>query len=158
MEVGYVSRAGGPGIPAIAPLGKGDGALALLRFSVPLPVEATVLEAYVLLERVSDVDCDPSPIALHVARVSGRWDERSLSWARQPHVEEIGSPVTRVLPASGSVVRLDVRDLVARWRRQSRDDLGLAIVADGGSPTGIAFALAPSPSRRRGPRLELYVK
>jgi hypothetical protein len=158
VEVGYVSRTGGPGAPTIAPLGKGDGALALLRFSVPLPVEATVLEAYVVLERVSYVDRDPLPIALHVARVTAPWDERSLSWASQPRVEEIGSPVTRVLPAAGPTVRLDVRDLIARWRRRSRDELGVAIVAEGLSPTGMAFALAPSPRGDAGPRLELYVR
>jgi hypothetical protein len=158
VAVGYVSRSGGAGAPAVAPLGKGDGALALLRFSVPLPAEASVLEAYVLLERARDVDSDPAPIALHAARVVASWDERSLSWAAQPRIEEIGSPVTRVFPAAGPWVRLDVRDLVARWRRRSRDDLGVAIVSDGRSPTGIAFALAPSTLYDTGPRLELYVR
>ncbi len=158
VEVGYVSPRGESGTPAIVPLGKGDGALAVLRFSVSLPAEATVLEAYLLLERVSGVDCDPSLITLHVARVTAPWEDRSLSWASQPRIEEVGSPVTRVLPAAGRAVRLDVRDLVARWRRRSRDELGLAIVADGHSPTGMAFALAPSAREAAGPRLELYVK
>src|SRR5580704_13522076 len=117
VDVGYVSRGASAGAPAIATLGRGDGAFVLLRFSVPLPVEADVLEAYVLIERVSDVDSDPEPIALHAARVTGAWDDRSLSWAQQPRVEEAGAPVTRVLPAAGRRVRLDVRDIVARWRR-----------------------------------------
>jgi hypothetical protein len=158
VEVGYVSRTRGAGTPPIAPLGKGDGAYALLRFSVPLAPEAVVLEAYVLLERASDVDCDPSPIDLHAARVTVPWDERSLSWATQPRLEEIGSPVTRVLPAAGSRVRLDVRDLVLRWRRRARDELGLAVVAEGHTPRGMAFALEPSGHDAAGPRLELYVK
>ncbi len=158
VEVGYVSRAGAAGTSTIATLGRGDGALALVRFSVPLPPEVTVLEAYVLLERVDDVDSDPVPIALHAARVIAPWDEALLSWANQPRFEEIGSPVTSVLPAAGRQVRLDVRDVVARWRRRSRDELGLAIVADGRSPTGMAFALTPSAGSGAGPRLELYVK
>jgi hypothetical protein len=158
VDVGYVSRGASAGAPAIATLGRGDGALVLLRFSVPLPVEADVLEAYVLIERVSDVDSDPEPIALHAARVTGAWDDRSLSWAQQPRVEEAGAPVTRVLPAAGRRVRLDVRDIVARWRRRSRDDLGLAIVAEGKNPTGIAFALSPGQDDAAGPELELYLK
>jgi hypothetical protein len=158
VEVGYVGRTGGAGTPPIAPFGKGDGAYALLRFSVPLSAEAVVLEAYVLLERASEVDCDPAPIDLHAAPVTAAWDERSLSWATRPRLEEIGSPVTRVVPAAGPWVRLDVRDLVQRWRRRARDDLGLAIVTEGRSPTGVAFALEPSGREAAGPRLELYLK
>jgi len=111
-----------------------------------------------------------------VVRVIEPWDERSLSWSVQPRVEEVGSPVTRVLPASGALVRLDVRALVERWRRRTGADFGLAIVSDasGGAsrsrPRGMAFALAPSGDSAdarssgagsegaRGPRLELYLR
>jgi hypothetical protein len=157
VEVGYVSRSVAAGASSIATLGRGDGAIVLLRFSVPMPAEADVLEAYVLLERAPDIDGDPVPVALHAARIATAWDDRSLSWARQPRVEDVGAPVTRVLPAAGGRVRLDVRDLVARWRRRSRDDFGLAIVAEGNSPTGMAFVLSPQDAAA-GPELELYLK
>ncbi len=64
VAVGYVSRAGAKGTSAIATLGRGDGALALMRFSISLPPEASVLEAYVLLERAAGVDSDPVPITV----------------------------------------------------------------------------------------------
>jgi hypothetical protein len=174
VEIGYVRRERQPELPSIAALGRSDGAIAFLRFSIALPPEAGVVEAYLLLDRVTDVDSDPEPIALHLAGVIDAWDARSLSWAVQPRVEEIGSPVTRVHPASGALVRLDARALVERWRRRRSTDFGLAVVSDApgasgtGSPTGMAFALAPippgagdAPAREaapRGPRLELYIR
>jgi hypothetical protein len=174
VEIGYVRRERQPELPAIAALGRSDSAIAFLRFSIALPPEAGVVEAYLLLDRVTDVDSDPEPIALHVAGVIDAWDARSLSWAVQPRVEEIGSPVTRVHPASGALVRLDARALVERWRRRRSTDFGLAVVSDApgpsgtDSPTGMAFALAPippgagdAPAREaapRGPRLELYIR
>lgn len=159
VEIGYVRRGGPPELPAIASLGRSDGALAFLRFSVPLPPDAGVVEAYLLLDRVTE-DSDPEPIELHVARVVDPWDGRSLSWAVQPRVEEVGSPVTRVLPASGPLVRIDVRSIVERWRRRRRSDFGLAIVSDapsGEGPVassrrlGVAFALAPRGTLESGP-------
>ena len=117
------------------------------------------------------VDVDPAPIALHAARITTPWDGASVSWAMQPAVEEVGLPVTRVQPGSGGLVRLDVRDLVQRWRRRSRDELGIAIVTDVASGEGMPFALTPADAVRdradpilgtarqaAGPRLEVYVK
>jgi hypothetical protein len=170
-DVGFVSRRG-DGVSPVATLGRAeDASVAFLRFSVPLPPEASVLEAYLLLEQVPGVDADAPGIALHVARVTSAWDGASLSWARQPSIEEIGAPVTRVRSDRGPLVRLDVRDLVERWRRRSRDDLGIAIETDATSATGVAFALAPAdvardrddpvvmaPRHLGGPRLEVYVK
>jgi hypothetical protein len=172
VDVAYVARGDSARGGAIATLGRAsDPAITFLRFSVPLPPEVSVLEAYVVLERVSSIDVDAAPIALHAARVTSAWDGASLSWATQPRIEEIGSPVTRVSPGAGTLVRVDVRELVQRWRRRSRDELGVAIVSDFESPTGIAFALAPSDvardrddpilgARRQlgGPKLEVYVK
>jgi hypothetical protein len=159
--------------PAVVTLGGGarGGARAFLRFSVPLAPEATVVEAYVLIDRVGSLDADPAPTALHLVEVVDRWDPASLSWAVQPRVEELGSPVTRVLPSAGAVVRIDARLLVEKWRRRRpSDELGVAIVgttegveggaANGSSrpPAGMAFALAPRASLESAPRLELYVR
>jgi hypothetical protein len=145
VDVGYVEPDGAPRDTGLATLGRAHRpAMTFLRFSVPLPADAEVLEAYVLLQRATGVDADATPIALHAARVVTRWDTRSLSWATQPHVEEVGAPVTRVSSAAGPLVRVDVRDIVQRWRKRVRDELGVAIVAEGESVTGVAFALSPS--------------
>jgi hypothetical protein len=143
VDVGYVQQGDGTCDATLATLGRsGEPSMVFLRFSVPLAPEASVLEAYVLLERATSVDSDAVPIVLHAARVTTAWDGRTLSWATQPHVEELGSPVTRVLPGAGPLVRLDVRDLVQRWRKRGRDELGLAVVTEGESVTGVAFALS----------------
>jgi len=145
LDAGWVQRGDAGAAPAVATLGRaGQPGIAFLRFGLPLAPETKVVEAYVLLERASDVDADPAPIALHAARVVSPWDSRSLSWARQPRVEEVGAPVTLVVPAGGPLVRIDVRDIVLRWRVRARDELGLALVAEGESVTGVAFALAPT--------------
>jgi len=144
VDIGYVQSDAQDGRATVATFGRaGRHSMAYLRFAVPLPPEASVLEAYVLLERDTSLDADAVPIALHAARVVTAWDGRSLSWATQPRIEEFGAPVTRVSPVAGPLVRLDVRDLVQRWRKRGRDDLGLAIVTEGESTTGLAFALAP---------------
>jgi hypothetical protein len=134
-----------------AVLGAPDGdAVLFLRFSASIPPEGNLLEAYLVLDRATEVDADPLPIALHAARVVDHWDSRSISWARQPRIEEVGAPVTRVFAAAGPLVRLDVRALVARWRRRARADFGIAVLADSGSPTGMAFALAPEAAEHQG--------
>ncbi|HEY3817743.1 MAG TPA: DNRLRE domain-containing protein [Polyangiaceae bacterium] len=144
VDVGYVRRGDGARDASLATLGRaGEPSIVFLRFSVPLAPEAGVLEAYVLLQRATSVDADPVPIALHAARVVTAWDGRTLSWATQPQVEEVGSPVTRISPGGGPLVRIDVRDLVQRWRKRGRDELGLALVTEGESVTGVAFALLP---------------
>ncbi|HTB76309.1 MAG TPA: DNRLRE domain-containing protein [Polyangiaceae bacterium] len=163
VAVGYVRRGGEASLPAMVALGRGDGAIAFLRFSVSLPPEAGVVEAYLLLDRVAAVDPDPQPIALHAARIVEPWDPQSLSWAVQPRVEEVGAPVTRVLPASGAIVRLDVRELVERWRRRRGTDFGLAVVSEAlgrartaeGADASAASAAAPdarpdAPQERQG--------
>lgn len=178
IDVGWAHRGGGyspEGPPAVATLGRADGALLFLRFAVPLPRETTVLEAYLLLDRIPDPATDPAPIALHTARVVGAWDSRSLTWGTQPPIEEVGAPVTRIPGGASATVRLEVRELLQRWRKRERDDFGIAVVADGQSAMGVTFALAPYdvPADRRdpvlaaaagprpqleGPRLEAYVR
>jgi hypothetical protein len=116
----------------------------LLRFSARLPPEVHVLEAYVLLERANELFVSPAPIALQAARIVDAWDSQSVSWARQPRLDEAGAPITRVWPSAGRLVRLDVRALVQRWRRMSGEDFGIAVRAQEVSATGMAFALEPA--------------
>jgi hypothetical protein len=172
VDVGHVRRGdAGDRAATDATLGRaGEPTVTLLRFALSLPPEANVVEAYLLLERDESVDADPAPLALHAARVSQRWDARSLTWANQPRIEEVGAPVTRVDPRGGPLVRLDVREIVRAWRKRSGEDFGVALVVDGESATGLAFALAPRRAGRpgtpgdgavapvAGPRLELYVR
>ncbi len=173
VEVGWVQRGSDVRGAPVATLGRaGEPAALFLRFDAELPGDASVLEAYVLLERAAELDADPSAtIAVHAARVVSPWDARSLTWATQPRVLEVGAPVTRVGAGAGRFVRVDVRDIVQRWRRRGRDEQGIAVVVEGESATGLAFALAAvdvgrdrddpvlAPRRQQaGPRLELYVK
>jgi hypothetical protein len=167
VDVAYVRRgdgANGGALPAIASLGRASDAEAILflRFDVPLAKDANVVEAYVVLDRTSAVDTDPTPITLHVARIVDAWDGRSISWASQPRVEDTRSPSTTIDPGARARVRLDVRDLVQHWRRHEKSDRGLAVVADTTSETGMAFALTAvsevDQAERTGPRLELYVR
>jgi hypothetical protein len=151
VDVGYVRRGSSAYNEVIATLGRaGEPAVAFLRFDASVAPEANVLEAYVLLERVTNVDMDAAAVALHAARVVSAWDSRSLSWGRQPRVEEDGLPVTRVAPGAGPLVRLDVRELVERWRRRGHYDFGVALLADTESPTGVALALGPTDATRDG--------
>jgi hypothetical protein len=160
VDVGCVrcGTSGGDGPPPTARLGLPGGPIVLLRFAIDLPPEANVLEAYIDLERVGGSDTDPEPIALHASRIAAPWDERSIAWANLPRLDEVGAPVTRVRAASGPRVRIDVRDIVERWRRRDRDEFGIAVLAEGAGATGMAFALRPTPSAARPPELEPYVK
>ena len=146
VDIAYVRPSRDDRDADVATLGsaRDEGSLLLMRFAASLPPEAHVLEAYIVLERMTDVDTDPVPIALRAERVVDPWDGRTISWARQPRFEEVGAPVTRVYPQSGSLVRLEVRGLVQHWRRRAGRDFGIAVVAEGQSTTGIAFAISPA--------------
>lgn len=143
VDAAYVRR-GLPAreaMPAIFPLGAG-GAVLLLRFSVPLPANANVVEAYLVLHRAGLVDDDPTPISLHATRIVEGWEGRSTSWARLPRLAETRAPSTVVEPGGPALVRLDVRDLVRQWARHDPDDQGLAVTADTESATGTTFAFS----------------
>jgi hypothetical protein len=155
------------GTPALATLASGDGALLLLRFAIDLsklPPEPRIVAAFVLLERSMAVDAQPEAITLRAARVAQSWDSRSVSWLRQPNIDPSTGPWTRVQPSSGSLVRVDVGDIVRRWLKRGRDEFGLAVEAEGPSGAGMTFALVAGPPEgagalaAQGPRLELYVK
>jgi hypothetical protein len=168
VDVGYVRRHRDPeGTPALATLASGDGAFLLLRFAIDLshlPPDPRIVAAFVLLERSMAVDAQPAAITLRAARIAQAWDSRSVSWLRQPKRGPSSEPFTRVQPASGSLVRVDVGDIVRLWLKRGRGEFGLAVEADGPSGAGMTFALAAGPPEGagavavQGPRLELYVK
>ncbi len=182
LDLAYVTareRAGSPSdVPAIVMLGRsGDGAALLLRFSAPIAPDEDVIEAYVLLDRADSVQTDPQPVSLHAARIIDAWDGRSISWEKQPRWEETGSPGTIVSGAGRPLTRIDVKDLVTRWKMRDPRDQGIIIVADDTSTTGMAFAAVSDvadqgPTSMLGasmsgdearwvaspPRLELYLR
>jgi len=147
-SIAYLLRGDGAkegAAPSFLTMGRDDrsDAVLLLRFNVPLPPDAKVIEAYVVLERTDLVDVDPTPIALHAVRIVEPWDARSVSWALQPKVQEVRAPTTQASPTGRSLVRIDVRELVRGWAAHEKTDQGIAIVSENTSPTGIAFALLP---------------
>jgi hypothetical protein len=159
----YVRRGNGASrgaLPSTFVLGReSDGEARLfLRFSIPLVRETNVYEAYLVLARSSAVEPDPAALTLHVARIVEAWDPRSISWGMQPRVEETRLPSTTVTPNGRRLVRLDVKDLVLRWRQHDPQDQGMVVVASGTTSSGMAFAFAPSGEEEPPPRLELYIK
>ncbi len=170
-DVAYLRAGTEPGsVPPAVVLGKDDARL-LLRFEVPLAREDNVLEAYLLLDRLDVMDTDPSSIYLHVERILDPWDARSITWARQPRLEDERAPATIVTVGARPMIRLDVTAFVQRWKRHDPSDQGLAVVAGLTNTSGMAFAAVDSvgtepdpsdPSKPSwipsGPRLELYLQ
>ncbi len=153
-DVAWLRRGDGPraagAMPAIFPMGRAqDGESVLLtRFAVPITRETQIVEAYLLLARSDAMDADPSPISLHATRIVDAWDSRSVSWSTQPRTEELLAAATRVDGSSRTLIRLDVRSLVARWALHDRRDQGIAVVAEGTSVTGVPFAFQPTGGAR----------
>jgi hypothetical protein len=170
-EVAYLKSGVDPArVPPAVVLGKDDARL-LLRFDVPIAPEDDVVEAYLLIDRIDVMDVDPAPISLHVERILDRWDGRSITWARQPRLEDDHGAATIVTVGARPVIRLDVTAFVQRWKRHDPADQGLAVVPGSTNTSGIAFAAVDStgpepdpsdPSKPSwipsAPRLELYVQ
>ncbi|MBV9948995.1 MAG: hypothetical protein JOZ69_19255 [Myxococcales bacterium] len=147
VDMAYV-RSEGTGLPSEAVLGgsRDRDATLLLRFALSLPPEAMVLEAYLVLERAPGRDVDPGRLLLKTERVVEPWQGRSVTWASQPRVREIGAPVTPVVWSAGPLVRLDVRALVDRWRKRTGDDFGIAVAVEGRGGPPVPFVLSPTAS------------
>ncbi len=172
VDVAYVFPGQGEGepLPAIAILGQGP-ARVLLRFALP-SLEPDIVEAYVVLQRVDVRSDEVPPVSLHVDRIVEPWSSRSTRWGLGPRVEDVRAPLTVVTGSPDRpLVRLDVRDLVRKWKARDPRDQGLAVVSDQRSSSGMAFALVAGAGLTpetgsaehhaayiRGPVLELYVK
>jgi hypothetical protein len=156
VDLAFVRRGDGASssLPPLIVLGRDDARL-FLRFSVDLPPNANVVEAYVVLRRSRVVDDDPTPFSLHATRIIQDWSSGSTSWALQPRTASMRLPTTRVDPSARTLVRVDVRDLVRQWGKHDRLDHGIAIETAGESATGTAFALADTAIE---PYLELYIR
>lgn len=160
VDMAVVAHSSDGAIPPIFSLGR-DAAPAklLLRFSVALPSNATIIEAYVVLRKSTVVDDDPEPISLHATRIEETWTGGSVSWAIQPRTSEIRAPSTVVEAAGSPVVRMDVREIVKHWAKHDPTDQGIAILAENETRSGTTFAISGSGADRDvEPYLELYVR
>ncbi len=178
VEMAYVSRADTSGrVPREFVLGREADTVLLMRFDAQAVTPADrVVEAYVLLDRAPRVDADPTPFSLHAERVVQAWDARSITWPRQPALQEERSPATVVTGSGRPTIRIDVRSIVDHWKNHDPRDQGIGIVAATTSATGMAFAsvatgmepfdapqsYVPGDTSRlewmpSGPRLELYL-
>lgn len=163
VEMAFVEPGQGDPAPSPGAVALHAGAALLLRFEVPLPDEAQVVEAYLVLTR-ADADEDPGPVSLHATRIVEAWNARSTSYARAPRTEDLALPRTTVQAGGPRLVRLEIGDLVRAWRRRDPRDHGVAVVAEGGGARGTSFAT--SAVFREGqlgaaeaePYLELYLR
>jgi hypothetical protein len=81
---------------ATVALGRAGGAaIVLLRFSLALPPDSDVLEAYVLLDRATDFEADPIPVSLHAERIQSPWSDVRVCVTRARHGRERSRGVAR---------------------------------------------------------------
>jgi hypothetical protein len=176
IDVAFIDQRskGAPGsLPAVFTIGQDEShnAALLLRWVAPVLDDAEVIEAYVLLDRVGDLDLGEPRVGLHAERVLSEWDPRRASWGDGPVLDDAKAPSLFVRASAPGRVRIDVAPIVRHWRDSGKQDQGLAIVADHWTARGASFAAVPAspsplpgdPDRHLlnaplGPRLELYVK
>lgn len=135
------SGGGGGPAPDTAVLGRDDGVL-LFHFPVPLARDAEIVEAYLVLHRDDRAADDPDPVELHAMRIVEAWDGRASTAAFAPRLVDVRAPKTQIRGGRSSLVRLDVGELVRRFRSKDPIDHGIAVVAEGTSTSGVTFVLA----------------
>ncbi|AKT35960.1 DNRLRE domain-containing protein [Chondromyces crocatus] len=127
----------------------------LFRFAATWPDNADITSAFLLLDPVEGAPPAAQDIPLEVARILDPWSADTVSWGRQPRLSIPGlAAVARRLPLSP--VRIDVTDLVRAWAARARDDHGIALLASGDDPVGVACSLGITDGL--GPRLEVYLR
>ncbi len=149
------TREGG-GTPVTVGLGGASRGVLLLRFT-DVVVPTDLVEAYVVLRRAPDIDPPVGPVRLRARAIQDDWEPSTLSASRAPRLVDVETPETRVLPAAGDVIRVDVRALVAAWAHRGRaQGIAVAVTEDPASP--LYVALAPSRGGAPAPVLELYAR
>lgn len=145
-------------VPDVVGLGGASKGVLLMRFG-DVVVPPDLVEAYVLLRRAPGTDPPAQPIVLGAHRIEEAWESKSLSTTRPPRLADALGPETRVLPASGDIVRIDVRALVAGWSQKRVNDNGVAIVVSSDvAAAPLYVALSPSRGVAEGPVLEMYAR
>jgi len=131
-----------------------DGeAMWLFRFALTLPDDARIQRALLVLDPLPGCEKRPGRMKLEVSNVLSAWSADTLRSQRP----KIGLPMRAldapVVPAR--ILRVDLTELVMRWREHRRRYHGLALIAHGDSATGACFSTGQSAGR--GPRLEVLL-
>lgn len=132
----------------------GNGGMLFLRFAPAIAKEAQLIEAYVLVERIED-DANFTPFTLRASPVASPFGAQTIQWSRFPSIGLSRSAETRVFELSPHIVRIDVLDIVQKWRNGS-EAYGIAIESSG-KGRGAPFALSAARASF-GPRLEVYLR
>lgn len=131
----------------------GQNAL-LLRFPGAEHAAGPPALAFLTLLKADGEAPDPTPVKLEAWRVSSDWQADELrTWAELP---ELALPESQLEfeSAPEPTVRIDVTELLRFAAAHPNRDFGIALLARGGSGTGVSFTTGMSGGR--APLLELY--
>lgn len=127
----------------------------LFRFAATWHDDADVQSAFLVLDPVAGAPPAAAAVTLEVARILDPWRSETATWGRQPRLSiPVVAAVARRAPAGP--LRVDVTELVRAWAERARDDHGIALLAPGADPVGVACSMGISEGL--GPRLEVYLK
>jgi hypothetical protein len=130
-------------------------AIVLLRFSPTFQAGANVTGAFLLLAPPASARPATRAVSLETARVLEPWSSGETTWGRQPRLS-VPAASAVVAPGLPRPIRLDVTPLVRAWAAGASDDHGLAVIASGDDPEGLALSMGTVEGV--GPRLEVYVR
>jgi hypothetical protein len=141
---------------AIALGGASSGSMVvLLRFAATWRDDADIASAFVVLDPVEGAPPSAANVSLEVARVLEPWTSETASWGRQPRLSiPAVAAVARRRPAAP--LRIEVTELVRGWAKRASDEHGIALLAPGRDPVGVALSMGISEGL--GPRLEVYLR
>ena len=144
------------GVPEVILLGDPFGRSALyLKFPKAWREHGRARTAFLTLTPSSGATSDDATISVEVWRVKTDWQPEQLqSWHDKP---ELGPPYAHrdVTCAPARELRIDITELVRFAAENPERDFGLALLANGGSQRGSAFATGMTGDA--APRLEVYV-
>lgn len=156
-DVDGPGRSGRGRLPeAIALGGAASGStVVLLRFAASWRDDAEIASAFLVLDPVEGAPPAASQVSLEVARILEPWTSETASWGRQPRlsIPELAA-LARRRPAAP--LRIEVTRLVRGWAKRASDDHGIALLAPGRDPVGLALSMGISEGL--GPRLEVYLR
>lgn len=153
-DVGAGARARLPEAISLGAASAGSTVL-LFRFAATWHDDADVQSAFLVLDPIADAPPAAGPVTLEVARILDPWRSETATWGRQPRLSiPVVAAVARRRPAAP--LRIDVTELVRAWAERASDDHGIALLAPGADPVGVACSMGISEGL--GPRLEVYLK
>jgi len=100
--------------PAELAVSLGDTNRVLLRFDLPGSSPVEITRAVLTLDLRPSQLPPPDSFEAGVYRVTGSWDESSISWRKQPAFEPVPVATFTIEPASGTV-QVEITSLVRSW-------------------------------------------